>query len=102
MTTIPTILPTLNICHPERSLAVSNANRQTQSKDPYHADAAADVTGNFRVEIRFYDESGSFRIQPRIGERMQPRARAVGRERKLNKPRRGETNARRPRTAERT
>jgi len=25
----------LNVCHPERSLAVSEAKRQAESKDPY-------------------------------------------------------------------
>jgi hypothetical protein len=31
---------TPNACHPERSLATSEANRQTQSKDPLHGGAA--------------------------------------------------------------
>jgi len=53
------ISPSPSVCHPERSLAMSKANLQTRSKDPYHADAAAEATGNFRVEIRFYDEVGS-------------------------------------------
>ena len=49
---------TLNPCHPERSLAVSEANRQTQSKDPVFADSDTDFEGNFRIVIRFFDEHG--------------------------------------------
>jgi hypothetical protein len=57
--TRPAISPLLKSCHPERSRAVSEANRQAQSKDPYNRDAAA--AGSFRIAIRFYDESGSER-----------------------------------------
>lgn len=45
----------LSICHPERSLATSEATRQTQSKDPYHHDEAGE-SGSFRVVVRFFDE----------------------------------------------
>ena len=59
MNPVPAFLATQKLCHPERSPAASKANRQTQSKDPYHADSAAEPAGNFRIEIHFYDESGS-------------------------------------------
>ena len=42
-----------NLCHPERSLARSDANRQTQPKDPY---SSADSVGNFRITVRFFAE----------------------------------------------
>jgi hypothetical protein len=42
-------------CHPERGLAESEANRQTQSKDPYRAEADGFKAGNFRVVVRFFD-----------------------------------------------
>jgi hypothetical protein len=45
-------------CHPERSLAESEANRQMQSKDPALAVIAAGQARNFRVVVRFYDEQG--------------------------------------------
>lgn len=44
------------ICHPERSLAESEANRQAQSKDPCRARTAEANAENFRVVIRFFDE----------------------------------------------
>ena len=47
-----------NVCHPERSLAESEANRQTQSKDPAPAEGATGNAGNFRIVIRFHDEQG--------------------------------------------
>ncbi len=50
---------TLKPCHPERSLAKSEANRQTQSKDPCRARTAVANAANFRVEIRFFDEQGA-------------------------------------------
>jgi hypothetical protein len=59
MKTAAGISPSRSVCHPERNPGVSNGNSRTQSKDPYHADAAAEATGNFRVEIHFYDEAGS-------------------------------------------
>jgi hypothetical protein len=43
-------------CHPERSLAQSEAKRQTQSKDPVPAHSGADNNGNFRIVIHFLDE----------------------------------------------
>jgi len=45
-----------NICHPEQSRAVSEANRPPQSKDLYNADASSGPAGNFRVEVRFFDQ----------------------------------------------
>jgi len=43
-------------CHPERSLAESEANCQTQSKDPVPAATSTGAAGNFRIVIRFFDE----------------------------------------------
>ena len=43
-------------CHPERSLAESAANRQTQSKDPVPADSGTGNARSFRIAIRFFDE----------------------------------------------
>jgi hypothetical protein len=42
----------LNVCHPERSLAIREANRQTTSKDPYEfvrdpQDIRITLTSNF-------------------------------------------------------
>jgi len=56
MTPGPAILSPPNGCHPERSLAESEGNRQTESKDPYRAEAAGFKAGNFRVIVRFFDE----------------------------------------------
>ena len=64
---------TLKTCHPERSLAESEANRQTESKDPYQCDTAdaacLEIRGvcaesrssasNFRIVVRFFDEHES-------------------------------------------
>jgi hypothetical protein len=47
------------VCHPERSLAKSEANRQTQSKDPAQAVAATGKARNFRIAIRFFNEQGA-------------------------------------------
>jgi len=52
MTRAADLSPALTICHPERSLAVSKANRQTESKDPVAAESATGTSGNFRIEIR--------------------------------------------------
>ncbi len=46
---------TLKSCHPERSLAESEANCQTQSKDPYQSVTASGQEKNFRITIRFQD-----------------------------------------------
>jgi len=56
-----------NPCHPERSLAESEASRQTQSKDPVFADGTTGDTRNFRIVIRFFDkhESEQLRIHSR-------------------------------------
>jgi hypothetical protein len=43
-------------CHTERSLSESEANRQTQSKDPVPADIRTGAARNFRIVIRFFDE----------------------------------------------
>jgi hypothetical protein len=47
---------TLKPCHPERSLAESKANRQTESKDPYYPDTSRSTDANFRIVVRFFDE----------------------------------------------
>ncbi len=49
----------LTPCHPERSLAESKANRQTQSKDPAPVVATTGEARNFRIVIRFHDEQGT-------------------------------------------
>ena len=46
------------LCHPERSLVESEANRQTQSKDLVHAGIATGTARDFRIVIRFFDEHG--------------------------------------------
>ena len=56
MISAASIVPILNDCHPERSLAASKASCQTESKDPYICDASNVHSGNFRVAIRFFDE----------------------------------------------
>ena len=44
-----------SLCHPERSLARSEASRQTESKDLVcSADASAEAS--FRVVVRFFDD----------------------------------------------
>jgi len=44
-------------CHPERNLAESEANGQTQSKDLCQLDRTLGVRENFRrVVVRFFDE----------------------------------------------
>ncbi|HKF05717.1 MAG TPA: hypothetical protein VKB49_25580 [Candidatus Sulfotelmatobacter sp.] len=79
-------------CRPERSLAKSEAIRQTESKDPYNLNTGSGDPGNFRIAIRFFDdhdteliptfeqveESLSCRFKPRSGERMQLTAQAEG------------------------
>lgn len=45
-----------NICHPERSLAESEATRQTQSKDPVPDESATSIARIFRIAVRFFDE----------------------------------------------
>ena len=50
--------------HAERRLAVGNVNRQTQSKHSYSPATARVEAGNFRVDVRFFDEQqGEF---PRV------------------------------------
>ena len=46
---------TLAICHSERSLATSEAIRQTKSKDPYQLGTTLGDATNFRVVIGFFD-----------------------------------------------
>ena len=48
-----------NSCHPERSLAKSEANRQTESKDPVFACSGIGDAGGFRIAVRFFDEQGA-------------------------------------------
>jgi hypothetical protein len=45
----------LKPCHPERSLAKSEAIRQTKSKDPYQVGTTLGDATNFRVAIGFFD-----------------------------------------------
>jgi len=58
---------TLKSCHPERSLAESEANCQTQSKDPYQSVTASGQEKNFRITIRFQD--GNAIEEPHIESR---------------------------------
>ncbi len=43
-------------CHPERSLAQSEATRQTQSKDRVPADGITGDARNFHIVVRFFEE----------------------------------------------
>ena len=52
----PTLCNKENACHPERNLAKSEANRQTESKDLVLLDSATGTAGNFRIVVRFLDE----------------------------------------------
>jgi len=84
--------PAPTICHPERSLADSEATRRTASKDPYNLHAVRGDARNFRTVVRFFDDHDTELIptfsqadaplnchfQTRSGERMQPTAQAVG------------------------
>ena len=56
---IPDVSATLNPCHPERSLAESEANRQTQSKDPCCTGVLEGTAVSFRIVIRFLDEQNT-------------------------------------------
>lgn len=47
---------TLKICHPERSLLKSEANHQTQSKDPVFTRSGVGSCENFRIAVRFFDD----------------------------------------------
>jgi hypothetical protein len=47
---------TPTLCHPERSLVESEANRQTESKDPASADVITGNARNFRIVVRFFDD----------------------------------------------
>jgi len=51
------ISPSPHPCHPERSLTMSEANRQTQSKAPCHRDTTRGNARNFRIVIRFSKEN---------------------------------------------
>ncbi len=48
---------TLKSCHPERSLAESEANRQTQSKDPYELVLRLAMRGVFPCAERQWDHT---------------------------------------------
>ena len=50
---------THKFCHPERSLGESEANRQTESKDPYSADGARGGAGHFYGVVRFFGDQGA-------------------------------------------
>jgi hypothetical protein len=52
----PHMSTTLKCCHPERSLARREANRPTQSKDPYHLDTSRSTEASFHIVVRFFDE----------------------------------------------
>ena len=56
---IPDVSATLNPCHPERSLAESEANHQTQSKDPCCTGVLEGTAESFRIVIRFFDQQGT-------------------------------------------
>ena len=89
---VGTTEPAVNHCHPERSLAKSEAIRQTESKDPMTEEGTTGDARNFRTVVRFFDDhdteltptfnraadSLSCRFKPRSGARMQPTAQAVG------------------------
>jgi hypothetical protein len=82
-----------NVCHPEPSLAESEANRQTQSKDPGQAGASTGSAGSFRTLIRFFDEQGAelFPGSSReAAKECSPRRKPWVSKKKLIKPRRGE------------
>jgi hypothetical protein len=46
------------VCHPERSLSMSEANRHAESKDPVPADSGTGNARDFRIVVRFLDEGG--------------------------------------------
>jgi len=45
----------LNVCHPERRLATSEAIRQPESKDPCHSHITGGDAGIFTTVVRFFD-----------------------------------------------
>ena len=49
----------LNLCHSERSVAVSEANLPTESKNPMFPESATGADRNFRIAVRFFDEHHS-------------------------------------------
>ena len=55
MTSAGALPKTNKLCHPERSQAVSKANRPTESKDPVLARSATADAGNFRNAVRTID-----------------------------------------------
>jgi len=58
---------TLAICHPEWSLAKSEASRQEESKDPYQLGTTLGDATNFRVVIAIVDKHET--QHPRIASR---------------------------------
>jgi len=44
-------------CQPERSLAMTEANRKMESKDRAFPEGSCGTQGNFRVAVRFFDEN---------------------------------------------
>ena len=67
---------TFNACHPERSLATSEATGQTESTDPYNPDAADGMAGNFRILVRFLDEGNAevrYKPSPEAAAEYSPR-----------------------------
>ena len=86
---------TQTVCHPERSLAVSAANRQTQSKDPMFADTGNGTDRTFRIAIRFFDEHKlEYHQGPsrEAAKECSPRLKPWGNEAMVSQPRRGDGN----------
>ncbi|HEV3510473.1 MAG TPA: hypothetical protein VGS05_02140 [Candidatus Sulfotelmatobacter sp.] len=55
-------------CHPARSLATSEANPPTQSKDACCSTAIGGAEGGFHIVIRFFDEHEAERLPEFSGE----------------------------------
>ena len=95
-----TLCMALNPCHPERSLAKSEANRQTQSKDPVFACSVIGEARSFRIAVRFFDEQGAevpHEPSREAAKECSPRRKPWVESEVLIKPRRGErTGARTP------
>ena len=80
------------LCHPERSLAESEANRQTQSKDLVFV-GGGNGAESFRIAVRFFDEQGA-EVQHdssrEAAKECSPRRKPWVESEALIKPRRGE------------
>ncbi len=64
----PHLSITLKSCHPERSLVESEANRQTESKDPLLSGRGTGDERNFRIVVRFFEEDNAVHLPVSIGE----------------------------------